>query len=352
MRYIDAFNHFFPKRLWDRMLTSQGTAKDIGQRMRGIPAIYDLDERLRVVDRFRDKNYVQVISLGMPPLESLGEPAEVEEFARLGNDGLAELVQSHPDTFVGYLASLPMNSQNAAKEAERAFRNGANGLQIHSNINGEPLDEPKFFPVFETAAKHGKPIFLHPSRGARDIPDYKSETKSKYEIWWTFGWPYETSAAMARLVFSGLMDRLPDLKVLAHHLGAMVPFFEGRVGPGWDLLGNRTSDEDYKSLLKQLKKRPFDYFKEFYADSAVFGSRPATVCGLEFYGPDRVLFASDCPFDPEKGPGYIRDTIKVLESIEMPIEHREKISFRNAEALLGLTDAELPPAKRPAATHV
>ena len=89
-------------------------------------------------------------------------------------------------------------------------------------------------------------------------------------------------------------------------------------------------------VLQGLKKRPFDYFKDFYADTAVFGSRPATVCGLDFYGADKVLFASDCPFDPEKGPGYIRDTIKVLESIDMPLEQREKISFRNAQKLFGL----------------
>jgi aminocarboxymuconate-semialdehyde decarboxylase len=336
MRYVDAFNHFFPAPLWQRMLEAEGAAQGIGKRMRGVPAIYDLDERRRVVDRFRDKNYVQVISLGMPPLESLGEPSASEEFARLGNYGMAELVDRHPDYFVGYLASLPMNSPNAAAEAERAFRNGANALQIHTNVNGEPLDEPKYFPVFEVAAKHGKPVFLHPSRGANDLPDYKSETKSKYEIWWTFGWPYETSAAMARLVFSGLLDRLPELKVLAHHLGAMVPFFEGRVGPGWDQLGKRTSDEDLTQVLKGLKKRPFDYFKDFYADTAVFGSRPATICGLDFYGADRVLFASDCPFDPERGPGYIRDTIAVLESIAMPDADREKICFRNAEQLLGL----------------
>jgi predicted TIM-barrel fold metal-dependent hydrolase len=229
-----------------------------------------------------------------------------------------------------------MNSPNAAKELERAFRNGANGVQIHSNINGDPLDDPKYFPVFETVARHAKPVFLHPSRAANDLPDYKNETKSKYEIWWTFGWPYETSAALARLVFGGVIDKLPDLKVLAHHLGAMVPYFEARVGPGWDQLGKRTSDEDLTVVLKQLKKRPFDYFKDFYADTPVFGSRPATLCGLEFYGPDRVLFASDCPFDPERGPGYIRDTIKVLESIDMPQEHREKISLRNAEAMFGL----------------
>lgn len=334
MRYIDAFNHFFPKRLWDAMLEADGTARDIGQRMRGIPAIYDIDERFRVMDMFDD--YTQILSLGMPPLESLGAPDQTEHFARLGNDGMAELVRKYPERFAGFIASLPMNSPNAAAEAERAFTQlGANGLQIHTNVNGRALDNDEFFAVFEMAERHGKPVLLHPSRGA-SMPDYLDEEKSHYEIWWTFGWPYETSAAMARLVFSGLMDRLPRLKVLAHHLGAMVPYFEGRVGPGMDQLGKRTTDEDLSLVLQRLKKRPADYFKDFYADTAVFGSRAATVCGLEYYGEDRVLFASDSPFDPERGPGYIRDTIKVLESIEMSQPMREKISFRNAQEFFGL----------------
>ena len=337
MQYIDAFNHFFPKRLWDKMLVAEGAARDIGKRMRGIPCLYDLDERFRVMDMFRDKNYTQILSLGMPPLEALGSPAETAEYARLGNDGMAELVDKYPDRFAGYVASLPMNAPDlAVKEAERAFTQAhANGLQIYSNVNGAPLDEPQFFPIFEIAAQYDKPILLHPSRGA-DMADYKTESKSKYEIWWTFGWPYETSVAMARLVFSGMMDKLPKLKVLAHHMGAMVPYFEGRVGPGWDQLGKRTSDEDLTLVLKRLKKRPFDYFKDFYADTAVFGSRPATLCGLDFYPTEQVLFASDSPFDPERGPGYIRDTIKVLEAIEMPDEKREKICFRNAQRLFNL----------------
>jgi predicted TIM-barrel fold metal-dependent hydrolase len=341
MRYIDAFNHFFPKRLWDRMLAAEGTARGIGMRMRGVPAIYDLDERFRVMDMFKNKNLSQILSLGMPPLDAMGEPALAVEFARLGNDGLAELVAKHPDRFPGYVAALPMSAPDAAvKEAERAITElGANGFQIHTNVNGAPLDDPKFFPIFETIARHGKPILLHPSRGA-DMPDYKTESKSKYEIWWTFGWPYETSAAMSRIVFSGMMDRLPNLKLLSHHLGALVPYLEGRVGPGWDQLGARTSDEDLRTtVLAKLKKRPLDYFKDFYADTAVFGSRAATVCGLEFYPTEKVLFASDCPFDPEKGPGYIRETIKVLESIDMPQDKREKISFRNAEQLFGLKTA-------------
>ena len=139
-----------------------------------------------------------------------------------------------------------------------------------------------------------------------------------------------------RLVFGGVMDEFTDLKVLAHHLGAMVPYFEGRVGPGWDQLGNRTTDEDYKTLLKNMKRRPLDYFKDFYADSAVFGSKAATECGLSFYGADKVLFASDCPFDPEKGPGYIRDTIKILESLDISKVALNKIAYKNAQKLLGI----------------
>jgi aminocarboxymuconate-semialdehyde decarboxylase len=116
----------------------------------------------------------------------------------------------------------------------------------------------------------------------------------------------------------------------------MVPYFEGRVGPGWDQLGARTSDEDYSNILKNLKKPHLEYFKMFYADTALFGSLPGTVCGLEFFGVDNVLFASDSPFDPEKGPGYIRETIKIVDALPISDEDRQKIYEGNARRLLGL----------------
>ena len=88
--------------------------------------------------------------------------------------------------------------------------------------------------------------------------------------------------------------------------------------------------------MKSLKRRPLDYFKQdFYADSAVFGSRAATICGLEFYGADRVVFASDCPFDPEGGPGYVRETIKIFDGLELSKADRDKIYFGNLERLTG-----------------
>lgn len=335
MRYIDAFNHFFPPELWNRLLEIDKTGKDIVKRMRGIPAIYDVDVRLKVIEQF--DNYSQIISLGMPPLEAIGEPSLAVELARIANDGMAELVSRYRHHFAGFLAALPMNAPDeAAREAERAFTElGANGLQIHTNVNGKPLDCEEFYPIFEVAHNYDRPILLHPARTAQ-MSDYVTETKSQYEIWWALGWPYETSAAMARLVFSGLLDRLPNLKVVAHHMGGLIPYLEGRVGAGWDQLGSRTSDEDLGAVLQRLRRRPLEYFKDFYADTALFGARAATVCGLEFYGPDRVVFASDCPFDPEMGPGYIKSTIDVLHSLDLPQEDLEKICFRNAEKLFGL----------------
>jgi len=185
-------------------------------------------------------------------------------------------------------------------------------------------------------------IWLHPTRGA-DFPDYLTEDKSQYEIWWTLGWPYETSVAMSRLVFSGLFDRNPNQKIIAHHMGAMIPYFEGRVGYGWDQLGTRTSDKDYGSLLKSMKKRPLDYFKMFHADTALFGSASATRCGLDFYGVDNIVFASDVPFEPSPGL-YIRETIRAIDALDLTTDEKDRIYCRNAELLLNLRRVDVQSA--------
>lgn len=332
---IDIFNHIFPKSFYDKMLSVAPNAKDINKRVRNIPCIVDLDERFRIMDRFED--YVQIICLPNPPIESLASPPLSTELAKLANDGMAELVRKYPDRFPGFIASLPMNDpEGLLVETKRAIKDlGAVGVQIFTNVLGRPLTRPETMPLFDLMAELDRPIWMHPARGA-DFPDYKGEPKSHYEIWWTFGWPYETSVAMAHLVFSGLFDRHPDIKIITHHLGGMIPYFEGRVGPGWDQLGTRTSDEDYTLVLKKLKRPHLDYFKLFYADTAMFGAREATICGLKFFGPERILFGSDSPFDPEKGSAYIRWTIELIDSLEISSADRQAIYEGNARRLLKL----------------
>jgi predicted TIM-barrel fold metal-dependent hydrolase len=332
---LDVFNHIFPKRFYERMLEVDPAATDMHKRVRAIPSIVDLDERFRIMDRFGD--YRQIICLPHPPIEELGPPPVATDLARLGNDGMAELVRRHPDRFAGFIAALPMNDpEGLLRETRRAVGElGALGVQVYSNVLGRPLTDPATLPLFDLMAELDLPIWLHPARGA-GFPDYVGERKSHYEIWWTFGWPYETSVAMAHIVFAGLFDKHPGLKIITHHMGGMIPYFEGRVGPGWDQLGTRTSDEDYRLLLKKLKKRPLDYFRMFYADTALFGAYEATVCGLKFFGADRVLFASDSPFDPEKGSAYIRWTIEIVDRLEVTPGERQAIYEGNIRRLCRL----------------
>ncbi|MBM4333775.1 MAG: amidohydrolase [Deltaproteobacteria bacterium] len=332
---IDIFNHIIPQKYFEKMVNVSPKGKDIQKRVRAIPSMVDLDVRFRIMDLFEE--YVQVICLANPPIEILGLPPVAGEMAKLANDSMAELIRKYPDRFPGFIASLPMNDpEGLLAEAERAIKDlGAVGVQVYSNVLGRPLDKPETMPLFDLMAQLDRPVWIHPARGA-DFPDYKSEPKSHYEIWFIFGWPYETSVAMSHLVFSGLFDRHPNIKIITHHLGGMIPYFEGRVGPGWDQLGTRTSDEDYTLLLQKLKKRPLEYFRMFYADTALFGAREATICGLKFFGVERTLFASDSPFDPEKGPGYIRSTVEIIDSLDLTIEQRQAIYEGNARRLLQL----------------
>jgi predicted TIM-barrel fold metal-dependent hydrolase len=332
---LDIFNHIFPKRYYERMLQVAPNGKDMHKRVREIPCIVDLAERFRIMDLFDD--YAQVICLGSPPIEVFGSPPLSTELAQLANDGMAELVARHPQRFPAFVASLPMNDpQGLLAEAERAVRElGAVGVQVFSNVLGKPLTAPETLPLFDLMAELDLPLWLHPARGA-NFPDYQQEKKSHYEIWWTFGWPYETSVAMAHIVFEGLFDRHPELKIITHHMGGMIPYFEGRVGPGWDQLGARTSDVDYSLLLRKLAKRPIDYFRLFYADTALFGATEATRCGLRFFGPERVLFASDSPFDPEKGSLYTRTTIEIIDRLDVTPAQRHAIYEGNARRLLKL----------------
>jgi aminocarboxymuconate-semialdehyde decarboxylase len=330
---IDAFTHFMPARFYQKLVESG--AGDIGKRMRSVPAIYDLDHRRKMVESFPD--YAQILSYPMPPVETLAKsPEELEEYCKIINDGLAEICAKYPRQFPGWVAQTsPAIKDAGVRETERALKNGALGIQIYTNIVGRPLDEPAFEPLFAAMNANGKPIWLHPARGA-NMPDYLSEKKSKYEIWWAFGWSYETAAAMARLVFSKTMDKYPDLKIIVHHFGGIVPMLEGRIGPGWDVLGQRTSDEDYGALLKSLKKRPLDYFKHsFYSDTAVFTSKMATIAGFDFFDRDKIVFASDCPFDPEGGTMYIRETLRILDELKLPTAEREAVDHGNLERMVG-----------------
>jgi len=246
---------------------------------------------------------------------------------------MAELCRKHSDCFPTFAAALCLTDiDGSIAEARRAIKElGARGVLIYTSIAGEPLDQPKFDPFFAALAELDAPIWLHPERTAA-IPDYLGEKKSRYEMWWCLGWPYDTSVAMIRMVFCGLFDRYPKLRIITHHLGGMIPYYDGRVGPGLDVLGARTSDEDYSQILPSLKRPHMDYLREFFGDTAMFGGGAhALRCGLEFFGAERVVFATDAPLGP------IAPTIRAVKALGLSPADERKLFCGNAEKLLNMT---------------
>ena len=327
--FIDIYTHFFPGEFYAKMTQAAPRLENIGKRMQAVVAIHDLDERFRQMDPFGD--YRQMISLPNPPLEEITDAETGAELARVANDAMAELVLKNPDRFPGFIAALAMHDMDTAMvELHRAIKElGARGVQIFTNVDGKPLDLPQYQPLFDAMAEYDLPIWLHPTRPASHS-DYGSEERSRYEMWWCFGWPYETSIAMTRLVFSGLFDRHPAIKIVTHHMGGMIPFFDGRIGTGMDVLGARTTDEDYSDVLSSLKKPHLEYFKMFYADTAMFGTNGGIKCGLDFFGDDQVVFSTDAPFAP------VRETFRSIDELSLESAQLDKIMFGNAAKLMKL----------------
>jgi aminocarboxymuconate-semialdehyde decarboxylase len=326
---IDAYTHLAPHSFLSRMEGMSASLRNITTRLLSVKPLYDLDARFRTMDAIDD--YRQVISLPNPSLEECTTPEVGRDLARIANDELAELCTKHPSRFAGFVAAVSLNDVDSAlEEIDRAIDHlGAVGIQSYTHINGHPLDEPRFAPFFARMAAHDRPIWLHPTRTAL-VKDYASEAKSRYEMWWCFGWPYDTSVAMSRLVFSGLFDRHPDLKIITHHLGGMIPYFDGRVGVGMDVLGSRTTDEDYSAVLSSLKRPHLEYFRMFYADTAMFGSMNALQCGTDFFGADHVVFATDAPLGP------IDKTVDALKAHPADAATKSAIFSENAKRLLRL----------------
>jgi uncharacterized protein len=325
---VDIYCHIFPDKFFEEMNRIAPRLGNIAARLRGVKKLFDLDERFREMDQFGD--YRQIISLPNPPIEDLAAGEVGLNLARIGNDAMAELSARHPARFPTFVAALSMTDvEGSVAEARRAVNElGAGGVQIFTSVAGRPLDEKAFEPIFATMAELDLPIWLHPARTA-SMSDYPKEQKSRFEMWWCFGWPYDTSVAMVRMVFCGLLDRYPQLKIVTHHLGGMIPYYDGRVGPGLDVLGARTTDEDYSKVLPSLKRPHLDYMRDFYGDTALFGGGIHAVrCGLEFFGADHVVFATDTPLGP------IAPTIDVIKRLDIADGDRRKIFAGNAERLL------------------
>jgi predicted TIM-barrel fold metal-dependent hydrolase len=269
------------------------------------PAVADLEIRMRLMNRY--PQVLQVLTMANLPLERFAEKtADAIDLAKTGNDDLAEIVLKYPDKFMGAAAILPMNDVDAAcKEAERAIKQlDLQGIQLYTRVNGAPVADERFRPLFKMMNDFGLPIWIHPTLNPQLDPDNDM-----------FTWEFELTSCMHKLVLAGIFKEFPDIKIIIHHAGAMVPLFRGRVKYTLNL---------YPLPYKGLS----DDFKKFYVDTAIYGNTTGLMDAYTFFGADKMVFGTDAPLGPKWG--MIEGTIESIERMDIPEEDKQKIYKHNA----------------------
>ncbi|MFH1091740.1 MAG: amidohydrolase family protein, partial [Pseudomonadota bacterium] len=203
------------------------------------------------------------------------------------------------------------------------------GIEMSTNVSGKTLDSPEFWPFYEMMEKYNLPIFLHPRFSSGKPYEAGGD---KYQIDFTYGWPFETSAAMTCLVFGGVFEKHPNLKVITHHAGGMIPFFKKRIQVWFDFIEMRMGFK----YEPPLTHPPLYYFRKFYNDTAIYGHKAGLVCAYDFCGADHLVFATDFPYDTQIGERLIRETIESVEEMGLTDAEKKMVFEDNAREILRL----------------
>ncbi|MFH1491578.1 MAG: amidohydrolase family protein [Pseudomonadota bacterium] len=313
---IDGFSHFMPKAFAEELYKAHPT--DELRELASFEYFGHVEERVRILDKHKiDK---QILTLARPSIW-LGLPKEiVPAMTRSANDALAASARQFPDRFIP-VGSLPLPSEEFSAEFDRCVEDlGMAGIQVFANVDGKNLDDPEFRWFFEKANETGTPVWLH--------PQLWKDWSTEFVLDKIFGWVFDTSLAMSRLVFSGIMEKCPNLKIVTHHMGAMIPHFSERIK------GFHDAGIFPRANFAPLSRDPLEYFKRFYADTVLNGSVHAFECGYKFFGPDQIIFATDYPFGPEKGEAWMEGALHQVREIDLPQPEKDQILGGNLMKLI------------------
>jgi aminocarboxymuconate-semialdehyde decarboxylase len=314
---IDAFSHILPKSFAEDLILAHPTHEL--KEAAGLGYIGEMENRVKVLDKFKiDK---QVLTLARPNIW-INMPEETAlKMARRANDAFAQTNKQFPDRFIP-VGTLPMLSEKFMSEFDRCIDDlGFVGIQVFSNMGGRYLDDPEFRWFFSKANTAKIPVWIHPQVHA----DWTEE----YGINKVLGWLFDTSVALYRLVFSGVMNEYPELRIITHHMGGMIPHFSERIK--WSYAGHHLFPH---GKFISLPKDPLEYFQRFYGDTVLNGSVHAFECGYKFFGPKHIVFGTDYPWGPDKGERFIDGALHQIRSAQIPQAEKEQILGGNLQELL------------------
>ena len=314
---IDGFAHIMPKAFAEGLMKVHPTEEL--RKLKKHDYFGDMENRVRVLDKFGlDK---QVLTLARPSTWIDIPSTAVESMMRLGNDTVADAAKRFRDRFFA-VGTLPVPAEEYLPEFDRCIDDlGMAGIQILTNIGGKRLHAPEYRAFWAKANATKTPIWIHPQL----IKGWDEE----FALDKIFGWHYETSITLAQLVFSGIMEEYPDLRIIPHHMGAMVPHNSGR------LKGFYEARELYPGTnLVTLPKDPLYYFKKFFADSMLCGTVHAFESGYKFFGAEHVIMATDYPFGPQQGELWVKETLDQIDAVVSSKAEKEMILGGNLLRLI------------------
>jgi predicted TIM-barrel fold metal-dependent hydrolase len=324
---IDAHTHFSSPKVLDALEKAEGKPFAPAHNH---PALVDVPTRLAILDR----NEVDIhVLVPIPWLEAFPSIAHdrtlAPQYARMMNDEIAAVVAAQPKRFRGVAMLATVDPDAMVAELHRTVKElGFLGAYLAVGPTAKRVDHPDFEALYRAIVDLDVMLWLHPSRPP--MPDYTDEKTSLYQLWQQMGWPYDTTAAMYRIVFSGVFERYPTIRIITHHHGGFVPYYQGGMTGSW-----AGSEEEGRQLSDKVARPYIDHFKKFYCDTACKDFVPKVLdLALDFFGPDRMLFGSDTPFGAGDGQSFTSGALRSIEAMQITPEVRKTILSANAQRIL------------------
>ena len=327
MRIIDFHNHFYPPAYIDALRDDPHGAVTVSTDVNGNPVLHspgdanfavpphrDIDIRQHVLEQ--EGIDTQVLTFTSPGVH-VHPPEKATVYARLVNDVFATIVRERRGRFTS-LATLPLNDPTASVAELRRVMDalGFRGVMLFGNVNGTPLSDRRFWPVYEAADERAAVCYIHPTH------PLGVEAMSEYWLMPLIGFPFDTTLAAASLVFSGVVERFPRISWVLGHLGGAIPYLAERLDRGY---------RAFPSCRANITRPPSEYLRTFYYDTVNFDVR-ALRFAIDFAGVSQILAGSDFPHQI----GSLRLMVESIEALGLPAADREKILGGNAARLLRL----------------
>ncbi|HEX9262749.1 MAG TPA: amidohydrolase family protein [Candidatus Binatia bacterium] len=307
---IDTHFHAFPGKFLELIPEAQNDVRGVGFHA------FDHREYLDVMDKYGID--IGVLSNTGGRIEKAGDRARAVELCRILNDAFAEAHAKHPQRFMAF-ARLPMiNVDDCVRELERCYKDlHMHGIMMPTNVAGKYIDEPEFMPFWDALVAGDKPLFLHPANAPCQ------SNWEKYSLHQKILWPTDSTLAIARIVYAGIFDRYPKLKMIGSHLGGMILLYLDRL--------------NWREGNPACRQEPEIYFKKIFYDTA--GPIRAEFIKLVYdtVGAEQILFGADYPHGRAgQDDQFYPMTLDAMIKLDIPQADKDKIYYLNAKKLFGI----------------